>query len=215
MHVPDAVHAILQILRKIDPAVKNGVCRVVVDTNERGRHRTRHFLHDFSAAVFPVNLQRQLHRVLFEQRQKAADVFHQLPVGGDRVILQVRFAHRGNDVFAAEKGGQADILHKVGKALRIHQIAVAAHRNWGQARFLQLILHLAQPRKRHRGKNMLRPALCRGQLNIMEARLLNARNGFLQRKSVVTVGICDDNTLQNHPSQNRIRQAPAVILIFN
>lgn len=107
----------------------------------------------------------------------------------------MRLANGGNDILTTEERRQTNVLFKIGDAFRIHQIAVTAHGERNQLVLAKQILNGKQPFKGHIRKNMLRPALRRRQLDIVEARFANARYRFLDGIAMIAVGIHSDNAL--------------------
>lgn len=118
-------------------------------------------------------------------------------VGGNGIVLQVRFANGRDNIPCPEEMGQTDILYEIRDSRRVHQIGVSAHGEGDQARLVQLVLHFQQPLEALIREHMLRPALRGGQLNVMEACGPDAGNGLLNGIAMVAIGV-DRNDSVRH-----------------
>ena len=102
-------------------------------------------------------------------------------------ILQVGFPYARDDSVCAEETGQMDVPDKIGDTLRVHQVAVSAHRRHGKAVVPKQFPFLKQILKAHGREDVFRPPFRRGQFDVMEPRLGDSFSGFLEGIAMVTV----------------------------
>ena len=144
-----------------------------------------------------VGLQHQGEAVLLQLGHQGTDVLRHHLVGGHGLIREMGLADGGDDIAAAEEGGQADVADKVVDARGVHQVTVAAHGEGGEALFGQPLLHLPQPLEALVGEHMLRPALGGGELDVAEPGGGDAVDGLLNGIAVVAVGVDRDDASHN------------------
>ena len=82
-----------------------------------------------------MNLQHQNHVIFFKIGKEPPDMLRYHRVGGNGIVLQVRFANGRDNIPCPEEMGQTDILYEIRDSRRVHQIGVSAHGEGDQASF--------------------------------------------------------------------------------
>ena len=195
MDVAQLVHGLVQVGGQVHVPVEDGVGGVVVDLDPLRADEVHDLLQNLSAAVVAVDLQHQGEAVFFQLRHQGLDMLGHLGVGGHHMVGQVGLLNGGDDVVAAEEGGEADVGDEVRDAGGVHQVAVAAHGEGDEALLGQAVLHAPEPFKALVGEDVLCPALGGGELDIVEAGGGDGVDGLLDGIAVVAVGVDRDDAL--------------------
>ena len=103
---------------------------------------------------------------------------------------------------------EEDIVGKIFQSLTVRKIAVPAHADNAEPRIRKFFFNTAEFRKGHVRAYVFRPSLCRRQFDVVKARRSDTRDGFVERKTVIRIGIDRNDTLFHNPPAPQASENP-------
>ena len=96
---------------------------------------------------------------------------------------------------------EEDIVCKIFQSITVRKIAVSAHADNAESLIRKFFFNAAEFRKGHVRAYVFRPSLCRRQFDVVKARRSDALDRFVERKTVIRIGIdCNDTLFHNPPA---------------
>ena len=210
VQICDVRNDISQIGCRIDAAVKYRIRRIVIDLYVGQIDFRNQRIDGFSASVLPVYFDGETHTAALKQREERSYILCNDSVRRLYVILQMRFSCGRHDKRSFEKMGKEDIVGKIFQSLTVRKIAVPAHADNAESRIRKFFFNAAEFRKGHVRTYVFRPPLCRRQFDIVKARRSDALDRFVERKTVIRIGVDCNDTLFHNPPAPQASENPSV-----